>query len=557
MSKLRILFVFLVLVAAFSLERSSTAPRSDFDRSRLEQVEDLSEALANDLLDFSVAARRKDLGAMRSYLAASLKATPTPSQPGENKPASRWTEEHAWQQSPTPMTIAREAYLQQWAEFLNHFSELEDVRFKVKFATFPSPGTGKADLKFFLIGRGCQGRREWVSGTARVTAEKAAAEKSRWRISEMILSPLQSQVATADLFHEVSFPAGVSMPLPSYGSPGNEGFVWNGAAAADVDRDGLIDVFVTGHPRNHLYRNLGNGRFQDLAEEAGVAWFYNRATTALFVDYDNDGDSDLFLSAAGTQMLFENRLRPSGKLSFEDVSVPAGVDRQAVGFSAAAADVNRDGLPDIYVASYNRYGVVMPDAWDRASNGTPNLLFINQGGGRFVEKGRELGAADTRWSYAASFADFDGDGDQDLFVANDFGEKGLFLNQDGRFQDVAGERGVLDPGNGMGVALGDYDNDGLLDLHFANMSSTAGNRILQRLFPKSNGASGGVLKKLAAGNSLYRNQGDGTFRDTTSEVGGFPAGWAWGGGFLDFDNDGFEDLYTSNGFISGKSMKDT
>jgi len=108
----------------------------------------------------------------------------------------------------------------------------------------------------------------------------------------------------------------------------------------------------------------------------------------------------------------------------------------------------------------------------------------------------------------------------------------------------------------MGVAFGDYDNDGNLDLHVTNMSSTAGNRILARLFPKAN-ADSRLLKKLASGNSLYRGDGKGGFRNVTQAVGGFSAGWAWGGGFIDFDNDGWEDIYVPNGFISGKTMNDT
>ena len=108
----------------------------------------------------------------------------------------------------------------------------------------------------------------------------------------------------------------------------------------------------------------------------------------------------------------------------------------------------------------------------------------------------------------------------------------------------------------MGVSFGDYNNDGRLDIHASNMSSTAGNRILTRLFPNAS-AKDNVLKKLAAGNNLFENTGDGKFKDVTAEVGGFGGGWAWGGGFIDFDNDGWEDIYTPNGFISGKSMKDT
>ena len=118
------------------------------------------------------------------------------------------------------------------------------------------------------------------------------------------------------------------------------------------------------------------------------------------------------------------------------------------------------------------------------------------------------------------------------------------------------ERGVLDPGNGMGVAFGDYDNDGDLDLHVTNMSSTAGNRILSRMYPDADPEEL-VLKKLAAGNSLFANDGSGHFENVAHDVGGLPAGWAFGGGFIDFDNDGWEDIYSPNGFISGKTMEDT
>ncbi len=230
--------------------------------------------------------------------------------------------------------------------------------------------------------------------------------------------------------------------------------------------------------------------------------------------------------------------------------------KDAIGFSAVAGDVNGDGRLDVYVTSYNRYGQITPDSWFKATNGTPDLLFISQKDGTFREEAKKWGVDDKRWSYAAEFADINADGKIDLYVANDFGEKALYINKGDRFVDEAAERGVLDPGNGMGVSFGDYNNDGRLDIHASNMSSTAGNRILSRLFPNSS-AKDNVLKKLAAGNNLYENMGDGIFRDVTAEVGGFSGGWAWGGGFIDFDNDGWEDIYTPNGFISGKSMKDT
>jgi len=255
-------------------------------------------------------------------------------------------------------------------------------------------------------------------------------------------------------------------------------------------------------------------------------------------------------------VLLENRWIPDAVLEFHDISDRAGVDKDAVGFSAVAADVDGNGLSDIYVCSYNHYGTVMPNSWHKATNGTPNLLFVNRGDGTFEQVAADWGVEDGRWSYAAGFVDIDEDGDQDLYVANDFGENALYRNDGGRFSDVAAEMGIVDPGFGMGVSFGDYDNDGDFDLHVTNMSSTAGNRILKLLYPEHHEIRE-TLGKQAAGNSLYENEGDGTFREVTGEIGGLSGGWAFGGGFVDFDNDGWQDLYTPNGFISGKTMNDT
>jgi hypothetical protein len=463
----------------------------------------------------------------------------------------------------------REQLMQDWADFLAHFSEIEDARFKVKEANFDGGAQavagakeptavvgakGKARVAFYVIGRDTEGKREWARGVVNVNARYDASH--RWQFDTFALVSLDSLVATSDLFSEVAIPAGVGASLPAFGSAGNGGFIWHGAAASDFNRDGFIDLFVTAPTRNFLYLNDGKGRFKDASDDAGVKLLATGVAPLVF-DYDNDGDSDVFVSNVGAQVLFENRLVPDGKLEFRDVSQESGVGNvTAIGFSAVAGDVNNDGRQDIYVTSYNRYGQITPDSWFRATNGTPNLLLVNQADGTFKEEAKRWGVDDSRWSYAAAFADVNTDGRVDLYVANDFGEKAMFINQGDRFKDEAKERGVLDPGNGMGVSFGDYNNDGLLDVHASNMSSTAGNRILARLFPNQS-AKDNVLKKLAAGNNLFENQGGGKFKDVTSEVGSFGGGWAWGGGFIDFDNDGWEDIYTPNGFISGKSMKDT
>jgi hypothetical protein len=187
-------------------------------------------------------------------------------------------------------------------------------------------------------------------------------------------------------------------------------------------------------------------------------------------------------------------------------------------------------------------------------------MFRNLGNGKFEDVTAESGTGDDRWSYAPAFCDFDGDGDQDIYVANDFGENGFFINDGkGHFRDRAVELGVVDTGNGMGACWGDYDRDGDFDLYVHNMSSTAGSRILGRLFP---GGGGGTEQratiKLARGNTVFSNPGNGKpFEDVSGATAGVDANWAWGGGFVDMDNDGWEDVYIANGFITGKRAHDT
>ena len=569
------------------------------DRRRLEVIEDLSESLANDLLELSIATRDRNLARTEEFFPAQFTATDFPSRPAAIKPQVKWIGAHGWEtvpprtqssarnnlQHPTSGVAAsaspsgapagkmtRGEFMRDWTAFLDHFSEIEDSRFKVKEAQFEDsaqavagakeptavPGAGgRARVAFYVIGRDREGKREWARGVANVTVRyaKTGGQSGRWQFESWTLASLDSMVATTDLFSEVAVPAGVAASLPSYGAPGNGGFVWHGAAAADFNKDGWIDLVVTAPDRNYLYINDKAGRFRDDSNASGIGALATGAAP-LALDYDNDGDSDVFISAVGQQIMLENRLVPDGKLEFRDISLESGVAKDAIGFSAVAGDINGDGRPDIFVTSYNRYGQVTPDSWFRATNGTPDLLFVSQPDGTFREEAAKWGVDDRRWGYAAAFADINEDGKLDLYVANDFGEKAMYINQGTRFVDEARERGALDPGNGMGVSFGDYNNDGKLDLHTSNMSSTAGNRILSRLFPNS-GPQDNVLKKLAAGNNLFENLGGGKFRDVTAEVGGFSGGWAWGGGFIDFDNDGWEDIFTPNGFISGKSMKDT
>lgn len=541
--------VMLLAVAASLL----VGQRAVFDQLELERTEDLSESLTNDLLRLSVATRDRDAAGIAPHWADEVEIAGFFDGPSETEVLHGWLGKHDWQGS-SVKRVTRAELLRRFTALLDHFDSIDDARFKVKRATFTEgDDRGTARIQFTIVGRDRAGQREWMVALVEVEAERINEED--WQIVSFAVESAQSKVASRDLFDEVAVPAGVGARFPDFGTAPNDSVVAHGVAVADINNDGLMDVLATGVEGNSLYLNEGDGTFRDISEETLVG-LTPTASGAVFFDADNDGDQDLFLSAVGTQMFLENRLIPDGALAFLDISPTAGVARTAIGFSPAVADVNGDGLLDVYVTGYNQYGVVMPDSWHDARNGTPNLLFLNQGGLKFREVAAEWGVRDTRWGYAAAFADVDGDADPDLYVANDFGHNALYENVGGRFVDVAAERGVLDPGNGMGVSFGDFQNDGHLDLHVTNMSSTAGNRILARLFPEQGGGDP-LLRKLAAGNTVFLGDGEGNFVDITQDLGGIAAGWAWGGGFFDFDNDGWEDVYAPNGFISGKSMNDT
>ncbi|MEL6907807.1 MAG: VCBS repeat-containing protein, partial [Planctomycetota bacterium] len=178
----------------------------------------------------------------------------------------------------------------------------------------------------------------------------------------------------------------------------------------------------------------------------------------------------------------------------------------------------------------------------------------------FEDVAERAGVRGTSWSYAAAAADVDQDGDTDLFVANDYGSNRLWLNAgDGTFQDGADALGVTDRGNGMGVTFGDLSGDGRLDLYVSNMSSTAGNRILGRLGDELDADVHALLKKLAAGNSIFLAGGsaeDG-FQRLPRERGGIDASWAWSAALFDVELDGDLDVFCANGFITGELPFDT
>ena len=340
----------------------------------------------------------------------------------------------------------------------------------------------------------------------------------------------------------------------------------NGVSVGDIDGDGFDDLYVCqpGGLPNRLYRNRGDGSFEDITESAGVGVLDNTAC-ALFVDVNNDGRQDLIVVRASGPILFLNQ--GGGKFRQRNDAFQFATPPQGTFTGAAVADYDRDGWLDIYFCLYVYYQGAeqykYPSPYYDANNGPPNFMMRNQRDETFRDVTRETGLDknNTRYSFCCGWSDFNGDGWPDLYVVNDFGRKNLYRNNgDGTFTDIAAQAGVEDVGAGMSVCCFDYDNDGAQDLYVANMWTAAGERIaMQDIFKKDAPKDVRQLYyKHAMGNSLLRNNGtdSGGFQDTTSSAGVGMGRWAWSSDAWDFDHDGSLDLYVANGMVSGPSRED-
>ncbi|MDE2923158.1 MAG: VCBS repeat-containing protein [Acidobacteriota bacterium] len=329
---------------------------------------------------------------------------------------------------------------------------------------------------------------------------------------------------------------------------------WQGVSVADVNGDGLDDIFLPeqGGLPNRLYVQNRQGTFDDRSAEAAIDYL-ERSLAGLFVDLDNDGDPDLVLSSRPAVLVLEN----DGGGRFARVRHIAGNIPDSN--SLSAADVDGDGDLDLYVCAYRRAyderGVASPVPYHDANNGGRNVLLRNDGGFRFVDATVEAGldVNNRRFSLAASWEDVDGDGDPDLYVANDYGRNNLYRNDGGRFVDVAGEAGVEDISSGMSVSWADYNRDGRMDVYVGNMFSAAGNRITyQRKFERDRQRAGPLaeVQRMARGNSLFAGASGGGFHDRSVEANVTMGRWSWSSVFADINNDGWEDLVVANGNLT-------
>jgi hypothetical protein len=319
-------------------------------------------------------------------------------------------------------------------------------------------------------------------------------------------------------------------------------FTAGGAAVAvgDYDNDGFDDLFVTDSAEgvsSHLFHNDGGLRFTDVTAHTGVGGGNDRASIvadALWFDYDNDGWRDLLVVRFGTPILYRNE----GGRRFTNVSDRSGLTTFANTIAAIAFDFDNDGRLDLmlghYFAPVNLIELptphVLPHDLDNASNGGGVGLWRNAGGGRFVDVTKEAGLGGySGWTLDLGHGDFNNDGLQDVYVAADYGSDRLFMNEgSGRFTDATRRAIGFDTKKGMNAEVADYDNDGWLDIFVTNIHDE-------------------YMKECAM---LWHNNGDGTFTDLSKETGTCDTLWGWAAKFADFDNDGWQDLFVTNGLRS-------
>jgi hypothetical protein len=300
-----------------------------------------------------------------------------------------------------------------------------------------------------------------------------------------------------------------------------------------------------------------DGTATDVSAECGVDvldWSYS----SLIVDLDNDGHQDLAVLADTQLLLFAGD--GTGRFVIKQRV------RSDCEYSLTAADYDNDGDLDLYACNYfadSLDGLAQlgrTDPLHNSNTGGRNVLFRNEGRWNFVDATEEVGLDETnrRWSLASAWEDYDNDGDQDLYVVNDFGHNNLYRNDGGEFTELAHSAGVTDANQGMSASWADFDLDGWMDVYVSNMYSAAGNRVTfqPNFMTELQADAKGLYQQLARGNSLLRNLGNGSFNDVSLSSGVTMGRWAWASLFCDINNDGREDLLVANGYLTQDSADD-
>ena len=467
-------------------------------------------------------------------------------------------------------------------------AEFQVTSISVGTSSAALPARLETRVRYELVGEGRTSYREQRVGYWQLDWERTSEQSrdqpaaSPWRIRNWLpieetvsrsAEPVYVDVTSSALGANASYSAQLLQGTDYWrtvldGACGIDVYGHNGVSIGDIDDDGFDDLYVCqpGGLPNRLYRNRGDGTFEDITDASGVGVIENTAC-GLFVDVNNGGRQDLIVVRASGPMLFMNE--GSGKFRHRADAFQFTTPPQGTFTGAAVADYDRDGWLDIYFCLYVFYQGTdqykYPSPYYDAENGPPNFMMRNNRDGTFRDVTAETGLNqnNTRYSFCCGWNDFNRDGWPDLYVVNDFGRKNLYRNNgDGTFTDIAPQAGVEDIGAGMSVCCFDYDNDGADDLYVADMWTAAGERIsIQGIFKKDAPAETRALyHKHAMGNSLFRNPSrnvsqspGGKFEDTTRAAGVGIGRWAWSSDAWDFDHDGFPDIYVANGMVSGPS----
>ena len=337
----------------------------------------------------------------------------------------------------------------------------------------------------------------------------------------------------------------------------------NGLAVADVDGDGLTDIyFVNQAGPSELWKNLGGGRFQNFTSEAGVAVRGRIAVAASFADVDNDGDQDLFVTTVrGGNVLFEN----DGRGHFRDVTAESNVGLSSHSSGSVFFDYNKDGLLDLLVCNVGRYTsdtkgahgeyVGLPDAF--SGHMYPErferpVLYQNLGRHRFRDVTTAVRLRPEGWSGDAAVADINQDGWPDVYFLNMMGANHYFENQRGRtFVEKTKSYFPRTSWGAMGIKFFDYDNDGRLDLFVTDMHSDMFENVgpeqetTKAAKPPAESFLMGSADSFVFGNSLYHNVGSGKF-DEVSDRMGVENYWPWGPSIGDVNADGWDDIFIAS-----------
>jgi hypothetical protein len=332
-----------------------------------------------------------------------------------------------------------------------------------------------------------------------------------------------------------------------------------GIAVGDLNGDDYPDLYLTGEELGKLYLNKGKGgpgTFTDATAAWGLPQIKDGHGT-LFFDLEGDGDLDLLvLRSEHSSALFRN-----DKGKFVDVHEEVGLKTHRGSHVAHVFDYDRDGDLDIYIGYYGSHASNMSPGTARSvpsldgRNGSPNQLWRNDGG-KFVEVAKAAKVDDIGWCLAVASADYDFDGDLDLFLANDFGADVFYKNNgDGTFGDVTEATGTGDRGSGMNAEFGDVNGDGKWDVYVTNIDMFSKN--IKVIYPRDESTIN-IDDKLTkafqyiAGNKLYVSTKEGGFRaEENLRMEPIDRGWGWDASFFDYENDGDDDLYVTNGWING------